>query len=988
MALSLGELTGFIDLEDKGFGKGVDAAGKGLTRLETSTTRSMASIESTVSRALADVQADIAGGLDPASAIADLDRLERELDQALSDMLDEADTFAKELDQAVDDAFDDLPDKARKSGEETGDSFGDGLDKGGRSRMSGVGSSLIGSFKGLGWAAAGTAVAGLLMSAIESALEREDLFATLSAKVGAFGKESERLGKIAGDLYAQAYGESLSDVTDALAKVYQNIPGAAKLGDDALKKTSAQAITTGKIMDEDLGKVTAAVGQMMKTGLAKNAEEAFDILIRGQQEGVNKSEDLLDTFNEYSTIFRDLGLSGTDALGLMSQGLKAGARDSDTVADALKELDIRVKDMSAAKALKGLGLNAQEMQAAFAKGGPKAREALDQILTKLGQVKDPAERSQLAVALFGTKAEDMAKSINNLNLDKAKGAVGGFKNAIQTADSEINNTMSASTDKWSRSWGDALSAVGGFILEQFKDFFPSPAEFEEQWNSITSWFSDTVGPFFSDLWDGVKSKTSEWWEKIKTTVSEKGTALVEWLKALPGKISEFFSSGWEKLRTQASDAWEKIKTAASDKATALLDWVKGLPDKIKDKLGDMGSLLVDAGKDMVTGLWKGVQSLGGWLKEKVSSFFGGMVPDWVKKALDSHSPSKVFAAIGGDTVTGFVQGILTEQPRAQMTAKQFAKLVKDAFAVDVKGAPDALVKWVQSNNSQLKDLAGKREEIMKQIADAKKYADQLASQMQDFASVANLGLGEGAGAGDVVGGLQAKLNQIKQFANDIKKLAESGLNKTTLAQIINAGPEKGLSLAEMLVGADGAEIKAINKAQAQIDKVSKQMGKTSADALYDVGKKSGDGFLKGLQGKLKEVESMMAQIAKAVVAAAKKELGVKSPSRVFASIGDNTMLGYIQGVLARQADTVSAVAGVVGKAVSAASQISGAAPAMAGAGGATTVITPAKLDDYAGAGGGGGGGGVVVNMPHAVIREEADVYKLGAEFGFGLRSRG
>ncbi|MEV1206439.1 phage tail protein, partial [Microbispora rosea] len=415
--------------------------------------------------------------------------------------------------------------------------------------------------------------------------------------------------------------------------------------------------------------------------------------------------------------------------------------------------------------------------------------------------------------------------------------------------------------------------------------------------------------------------------------------------------------------------------------------VKELPGKIKDKLGDLGELLTDSGKDIVTGLWSGIQSLGGWLQGKVTSFFGSLVPDWVKKAIDAHSPSRVFATIGGYVTQGFAQGILQEAPRAQMTAKQFAKMIKDAMSVDLKGAPDAFVEWVRTNNSQLKDLADKRAEIIKTIADAKKYADQIAQQMQDFASVANLGLGEGDGAGDIVSGLQTKLDQIKKFANDIKKLAESGLNKTTLAQIINAGPEKGLSLAEMLVGADGSEIKAINKAQSQIDKVSKQMGKNSADALYDVGKQAGDGFLKGLQGKLKETESMMAQIAKAVVAAAKKELNSHSPSRVFMGIGGDTLDGYILGLRARQDATTATMSGVIGKAVSVASRVPGLVPgAMAG-----PTAAPAYGGEYGQGHGqvyGAGPGGVVVHMPNAVVREQADIGRIGAEFAFKYRARG
>src|SRR3546814_1114465 len=62
---------------------------------------------------------------------------------------------------------------------------------------------------------------------------------------------------------------------------------------------------------------TRAVAKMIKTGLAKNAEEAFDILTRGAQTGANEAEDLLDTFSEYSTQFRKLGLDGKTAMGLL-----------------------------------------------------------------------------------------------------------------------------------------------------------------------------------------------------------------------------------------------------------------------------------------------------------------------------------------------------------------------------------------------------------------------------------------------------------------------------------------------------------------------------------------------------------------------------------------------------------------------------------------------------------------------------------------------
>jgi phage-related minor tail protein len=767
-ALTIGELVGFIELEDKGFSKTLDASGKNLDKLQRTTTSATADMERTVDRAFAQIANSISDGVDPNAAIADLNRLVADFTSAMSDMESEARTGGQDTGNAVVDGLHSglsgaeseartgilraleaiksetgsLDNDLREDGRKAGQGLADGLESGlkgaddvgrraghdvadgvkeGGSKLGGISADWMSSLKGLGWAGAGAAIGGLLMSGISTAIERDTIFADLAVKVGAFGPESERLGRIAGELYAGAYGDSLDAVTEALAKVYQNIPGASKLSDDSLKSLAAHGMDVAQVMDEEIGPVTRAVGQMLKTHLAKNAEEAFNILTRGQQSGVNSAEDLLDTFSEYSTIFRDLGLSGKDALGLMSQGLKAGARDSDTVADGLKELDIRVKDMSAAPALKKIGLAPKEMAEAFAKGGPVARHALDQILDKLAAVEDPAKRSQLAVQLFGTKAEDMAKSINNLNLDKAKTAVGGFKDAVDKVDTTLGSTAASSAESWSRSWENTLADIGDKVMKAVQDFLPSPADLGKQWDQVTSWFSGTVGPFFSSIWtsvkdktveiwnnittwlsdkggaivdtvkdvpskignffssgwESVKSTTSEKWNGIKSAVVEKGQAALDWVKGLPGKVVSFFASGWDSVRSTTSQKWESIKTAAITKGTELLTWVKSLPGKIKSGLGNLGSLLLGAGHDLINGLINGIKAEAGRAAEAAKGVVSSAV-DAAKHLLGIASPSKVFIEIGRYAVMGLAQGFNNNQALAITAAELLAQRAGDA----------------------------------------------------------------------------------------------------------------------------------------------------------------------------------------------------------------------------------------------------------------------------------------------------------------------
>lgn len=754
MALTIGELTGFISLSDRGFSSGIQAAGRDLGRLQTTTTSTTADIEQTIEAAFRAIADDIANGVDPNRALAELDRLTGGVRTAMGEMESAARSGASGAASAIEaelgsvdvdsdlrsagrsagramvDGLESGMSGAREAGRKAGEDAAQGVEAGGRSGMGSVGGSLIGALKAAPWAAAGAAIAGILADAIEKGLEREQILTNLSIQVGAFGEESERLGRIAGEAYAKGYGESLEEVSQALARIVQNIDGARDASDDALGAMTQQALTVSKAMDEDVGRTIAAVSSMLRNDLSPSAEDAFNVLLRGQQEGVNRGEDLADTFAEYSTHFRDLGLSAEDALGLLNQGLKAGAWNSDQVADGLKELDIRVKDLSAKDALKELGLDAEKMAQAFSKGGPKAREALDTILDRLHKVEDPARRSQLAVELFGTKSEDMAQALSALDLDSAAKSIGNFENAVKQANDTLETATSTRVEQWKRNWDNAISWVGEQLGQMAVNFLPDPSELTEGWDALSSWFTDTVGPFFSDLWNDVSSKTSEIWDGIVSWLQEKGQAIVDWLKDVPTKVGQFFSDGWKKIQTEAGNAWdtikqtisqkfqtaidwlkeapgkigqflsdgwarlresagqawENIKKTITDKVQAAIDWLKEFPGKVKSALSDAASWLVQVGRDMIQGLINGVKEMAGRVAQAAKDVVSGAIKA-AKEALRISSPSQVARdEIGAPIMQGVAEGILLMEPEVtQITSSAILKSVQTAKKTAAKG---------------------------------------------------------------------------------------------------------------------------------------------------------------------------------------------------------------------------------------------------------------------------------------------------------------
>ncbi|MEW2034905.1 phage tail tape measure protein [Streptomyces roseifaciens] len=370
--------------------------------------------------------------------------------------------FTRELEQQV-------TGPADRAGQEGGRAAGEGFTK----KMGGV---LKGSLVAVGLAAAAVLTKGFM-----DAIDQGAINGKIQASLGTTPETAARYGKAAGQLYAHG-------VTDSVEEAAQSISGVMRSGilpPDAtnaqIESISSKVTNLAKTFELDLGQTSNAVGQILKNGLAKNGAEALDILTVGMQKMGPRADDMADTFNEYSTKFRDLGLSAADAMGLMAQGMRAGARDTDTMADALKEFQIRATDGSktSTEAYEKIGLNAEEMTRKIAAGGPGARQGLQQVLDGIKALKDPAEQSQTAVGLFGTKSEDLGRALLAMDPRTAVKALGDTGGAAERMGDALHNNAGARVEQFKRGlevgltnfMGDkvipALASFGSFVGTTF-----------------------------------------------------------------------------------------------------------------------------------------------------------------------------------------------------------------------------------------------------------------------------------------------------------------------------------------------------------------------------------------------------------------------------------------------------------------------------------------------------------------------------------------
>lgn len=329
---------------------------------------------------------------------------------------------------------------------------------------------------------AGVAIGKGITGAIQEGLAVEKNIDRLQGLTGISEADALRLGRAAGEAYANNFGDSIESNMDATRLALQ-----FRILDPTATTRDAQLVVQGlagiaDVLGEDIRPVAQAVTQLLGTGMAKNAQAAYDLIAAGARNGLNRNEDLVDTLTEYPSLFKRLGLSGEEALGLVNQGMRAGARNSDLAADALKEFQIRATDASTTSAagFEALGLNAEEMTAKIARGGKDARDGLAQVLDGLRAIEDPVARNAAAVGLFGTQAEDLGDALFAMDLSSAVEQLDGVTGSAQRMFDTLAGNDASKIDQAQRNIEVAANGIKGALASAFSEPLGDLADFVSQ----------------------------------------------------------------------------------------------------------------------------------------------------------------------------------------------------------------------------------------------------------------------------------------------------------------------------------------------------------------------------------------------------------------------------------------------------------------------------------------------------------------------------
>lgn len=509
-------------------------------------------------------------------------------------------------------------------------------------------------------------------------LETADAVDVLTTIINAYGLEASDAGRLS-DILIQTQNDGKTTVNELSQSMGQVIPLASAYGVNIenlaasyaqLTKNgvaTAQAGTYLKSMLNELGDSGSDVGEILKSKTGKSFGQLMnDGMSLGDVLGI-----LNDSVNGDSEALAGLWSSseaGTGALSILSSGVGAfndelgNMQDSTgNVADALETLSTpSAKAQESLNAVKNAGIEL----------GSAALEAIAPLLEQLAEtVKSLTERfsnlspatQTVIVAVMAILAALGPVIIIIGTLIQSIGAIMTIAPAVATALGTVKIAIAAI--------GGPVTIVIAVITALVLKLIHAYNTSEEFRNKVNAVF-DAVG------------------NKVNAAIN---------------RIIGVFQSGIAYYKNAVSD----IKAAWSE----LVSWFSG---KVSD--------FVSIGKNVLMGLWNGINDKVGWLKSKVKGVVD-KIKSWFtgKDGFDTHSPSKWSEMIGSYVMDGLGNGFENNNT-AIRAARKAANSIKDAITDEISKV-NAEISSIQKESEERQakeELAQYKENLAKKQAELKK----------------------------------------------------------------------------------------------------------------------------------------------------------------------------------------------------------------------------------------------------------------------------
>lgn len=475
-------------------------------------------------------------------------------------------------------SLDQMEADAESAGEDAGDGFGSKL------KTAGIAS--------VGLAAA--AIGATFIHGLGEAMDREVVTDQLGAALGGSPAVMRQYGATAARIYADAYGENLGEVAEAVEGVAGAVDNiGAGLG---LQRITEQALNLSALIKREVPEIAQLAQQMVDAGLAENIDQAFDLMLVGSRRvGPALRDSLFDALLEFGHDFSALGISGEQSIAALVAASEQGALGIDKAADSMQEFMILATNLDdTGEAYKRLGLDGHQMASDLLAGGRRARNATKEIASAILDLDDPVARSNMGITFFGSMLEEIGA--NN---------VPAFLRALRDGESALDNWEGAN-----KRAGDALNDNARTNIEAFKRSVEL---------NLVDFIGTKVIPTVNDLSTELGPGLGQVWQDIRPGAEAFGGWLLhDFLPGIPPALQTVVDAGRQfgedfddaladhpELRSYFEWLAEELPDVAADVIPAVADAIGWMIEKAGDGL----PYLVDGVEKFIIG-WTYVAEYG------------------------------------------------------------------------------------------------------------------------------------------------------------------------------------------------------------------------------------------------------------------------------------------------------------------------------------------------------------------------------------------
>ena len=304
-----------------------------------------------------------------------------------------------------------------------------------------------------GVATAGLGFATKTASSLESAVNRVTVASGMSKE------SSEEFKKVLQEIHDNNFGEDYNEIAEKMSMVRQNLGDISYID---LKNITEQAYILEDVFGMDFSETLRGVNGLI-TNMGLTFDQAFDFLIVGAQNGLDKTHELADNIAEYSQLWGQAGFSAKEMFSILQNGLDSGAYNLDKVNDLVKEMGISLTDGRIADNLSSFSKETQNLFNAWKKGNASQADVIKSIINDFSNMKSEQEALTLAGTVWSALGEDNALKVIT-SLGKVNNTYENVNGAIKESSEQLYSGVGEQVETSARRIKTSFQKIGDVVL--------------------------------------------------------------------------------------------------------------------------------------------------------------------------------------------------------------------------------------------------------------------------------------------------------------------------------------------------------------------------------------------------------------------------------------------------------------------------------------------------------------------------------------------